>query len=129
MSAQTLFTPLKIGAITLKNRIMMSALTRNRAENTYPTELMKEYYVQRAVGGAGVIVTEGILITQQGYVHFEHRVVFQCCQRLTPPSRTEWPHAPGLWDSKHVSGWKDVTDAVHEVGGKIYAQVREVYFN
>ena len=66
MSAQTLFTPLKIGAITLKNRIMMSALTRNRAENTYPTELMKEYYVQRAIGDAGVIATEGILITRQG---------------------------------------------------------------
>jgi 2,4-dienoyl-CoA reductase-like NADH-dependent reductase (Old Yellow Enzyme family) len=36
---------------------------------------------------------------------------------------TEWPHAPGIWDEKHVSGWKDITDAVHNAGGKIYAQV------
>ena len=36
---------------------------------------------------------------------------------------TEWPHAPGIWDEKHVSGWKNITDAVHNAGGKIYAQV------
>ena len=63
-NVQPLFTPLKIGDITIKNRITMSALTRNRAENTYPTDLIKEYYVQRA--GAGLIVTEGILVTRQG---------------------------------------------------------------
>ncbi|KAH9477118.1 NADP-dependent oxidoreductase lnbE [Psilocybe cubensis] len=102
MSFKSLFTPLQIGSITLKNRITMSALTRNRAADTYPSDLMKEYYVQRAKGGAGLIVTEGILVTRQG---------------------TEWPHAPGLWDSKHVAGWKNIVDAVHEAGGHIYAQV------
>ncbi|KAF8968284.1 flavoprotein NADH-dependent oxidoreductase [Flammula alnicola] len=99
MAGKALFKPIQIGSITLKNRIGMSALTRNRAENTYPTELMKEYYVQRA--GAGLIVSEGILVSRQG---------------------TEWPHAPGIWDDKHVAGWKNIVDVVHEAGSKIYAQ-------
>ena len=43
--------------------------------------------------------------------------------------RTEWPHAPGLWDDKHVEGWKNIVDAVHEAGTKIYAQLwHGVYF-
>ncbi|PPQ86647.1 hypothetical protein CVT25_006831 [Psilocybe cyanescens] len=104
-TGKALFTPLQIGSITLKNRILMSAMTRNRALNTYPNDLLKEYYVQRTVGGAGLIVSEGILITRQG---------------------TEWPHAPGIWDEKHVAGWKNITDAVHQVEGKIYAQVIEL---
>lgn len=66
-TTQALFKPLEIGDIIIPNRITMSALTRNRAEDTYPTELMKEYYVQRVHGGAGLIDTEGILITRQGY--------------------------------------------------------------
>ncbi|KAF8968591.1 hypothetical protein BDZ97DRAFT_1755248 [Flammula alnicola] len=48
MSGNLLFTPLQIGTITIKNRIGMSALTRNRAQDTYPTDVMKEYYVQRS---------------------------------------------------------------------------------
>ncbi|KAF8958011.1 flavoprotein NADH-dependent oxidoreductase [Flammula alnicola] len=105
MAGKALFKPIQIGSITLKNRIGMSALTRNRAENTYPTELMKEYYAQRANGGAGLIVSEGILISRQG---------------------TEWPHAPGLWDDKHVAGWKDIVNAVHDAGSNIYAQLWHV---
>ena len=66
MSFKSLLTPLRTGDITIKNRVGMSALTRNRAPQTYPSDLMKEYYVQRALGGAGLIVTEGILITRQG---------------------------------------------------------------
>ena len=43
--------------------------------------------------------------------------------------RTEWQYAPGIWDSEHVTGWKKIVDAVHEAGGKIYAQVRRIYFS
>ena len=64
MSFKFITTPLSIGDITIENRVGMSALTRNRAISTYPSDLMKEYYVQRA--GAGLIVTEGILVTRQG---------------------------------------------------------------
>lgn len=63
---EALFAPLKLGGITLNNRITMSAMTRDRAENTYPTDLMKKYYVERA--GTGLIVSEGILISRQGCV-------------------------------------------------------------
>jgi 2,4-dienoyl-CoA reductase-like NADH-dependent reductase (Old Yellow Enzyme family) len=65
MSSATLFEPLKLGPITLKNRVFMSALTRSRAVPTnVPNDLMVEYYRQRS--GAGLIVTEGVLISQQG---------------------------------------------------------------
>lgn len=65
-SIQALFSPLKVGSIVIPNRIMMSALTRNRARNTIPTDNLVEYYTQRARGGAGLIVSEGTLITRQG---------------------------------------------------------------
>ncbi|KAJ3502011.1 hypothetical protein NLJ89_g9079 [Agrocybe chaxingu] len=103
MAPNALLTPVQVGSIELKNRVGMSALTRNRAPETYPTDLIKEYYVQRA--SAGLIVSEGILITRQG---------------------TEWPHAPGIWDDKHVAGWKNITDAVHAAGGRMYAQLWHV---
>ncbi|KAJ6488537.1 hypothetical protein C8R47DRAFT_1125872 [Mycena vitilis] len=97
-----LFTPLKIGSVTIPNRIGMSALTRNRSTDTVPNDIMLEYYVQRAVGGAGFIVSEGALITRQG---------------------SEWQVAPGIWNEEQVAGWKKIVDAVHEKGSKIYCQV------
>lgn len=66
MSFKSIIAPLEIGDITIKNRVAMSSLTRNRALRTYPSDLMKEYYVQRVLGGAGLIVSEGLLITRQG---------------------------------------------------------------
>ncbi|KAJ7038771.1 hypothetical protein C8F04DRAFT_1220331, partial [Mycena alexandri] len=100
-----LFTPLKLGSTTISNRIGMSALTRNRSSNTVPNDVMLKYYVQRATGGAGLIVSEGILISRQG---------------------TEWPAAPGIWNKAQTEGWKKITDAVHEAGSKIYAQLWHV---
>ncbi|KAF9541280.1 FMN-linked oxidoreductase [Agrocybe pediades] len=94
-----LLRPLDVGDYTIRNRVIMSALTRNRSKNTVPTDLMKEYYLQRAEGGGGLIVTEGTLITRQG---------------------TEWPNAPGIWDDKQVEGWKKIADAVHGAGARMY---------
>ncbi|KAK0205605.1 hypothetical protein DFS33DRAFT_1329594 [Desarmillaria ectypa] len=100
---KALFQPLKVGPITLRNRIFMSAMTRNRSVPTnIPNNLNVEYYRQRAAGGAGLIISEGVLIAQQG---------------------TEWPNAPGIWSQDQVKGWKKVTDAVHEEGGVIFAQL------
>ncbi|KAJ6488974.1 hypothetical protein C8R45DRAFT_1053297 [Mycena sanguinolenta] len=76
----------------------MSALTRNRASATVPNEIMLKYYVQRAKGGAGLIVSEA-------NPHYQTR------------------QAPGLWNKPQVDGWKKITDAIHEAGSKIYAQV------
>ncbi|KAK7043863.1 hypothetical protein VNI00_008029 [Paramarasmius palmivorus] len=102
-STPSLLKPLTLGPLTLRNRIVMSAMTRNRSVPTnVPNDLNVEHYKQRAKGGAGLIVTEGILITQQG---------------------TEWQHAPGIWSDEQVQGWKKVTSAVHEEGGLIYAQL------
>jgi len=80
----------------------MAALTRSRSVPTsVPNDVNVEYYRQRAQS-AGLIVTEGTLVAQQG---------------------TEWPHAPGLWNKEQVAGWKKVTDAVHKEGAPIFAQL------
>jgi len=101
-----LFTPLKLGGggvVELKNRIVMSALTRDRSVPTnVPNKTNLEYYEQRAAGGTGLIVCEGTLISQQG---------------------TEWQHAPGIWNEEHVVAWRKITDAVHAHGGKIFCQL------
>ncbi|KIK54934.1 hypothetical protein GYMLUDRAFT_48316 [Collybiopsis luxurians FD-317 M1] len=97
-----LFQPVKLGPLHLRNRVFMSALTRNRAVPTnIPNNIMLEYYQQRA-GSAGLIISEGILITPQG---------------------TEWPHAPGIWSTEQVSAWRKITDVVHKEGSLIFAQI------
>ncbi|KAF8330091.1 flavoprotein NADH-dependent oxidoreductase [Amanita rubescens] len=99
-STSVLLEPLQLGDITIKNRIAMSAVTRDRAQGTIPNHAMQEYYAQRA--SAGLIVTEGTLITRQG---------------------TEWQDAPGIWGDEHVKEWKKIVDAVHAAGGHIYSQI------
>ncbi|KAE9390771.1 flavo protein NADH-dependent oxidoreductase [Gymnopus androsaceus JB14] len=97
-----LFEPIQLGPLTLRNRIFMSALTRNRSVPTnVPNAVNLEYYQQRAKS-AGLIITEGVLISQQG---------------------SEWPHAPGIWSKEQVAAWKKITDAVHKEGSFIYAQL------
>ncbi|KAH7889993.1 hypothetical protein F5I97DRAFT_620641 [Phlebopus sp. FC_14] len=104
--ALKLLEPLRIGPHTLRNRILMSALTRSRSAPTnVPNSVNVEYYAQRARGGAGLITTEGTLVTPQG---------------------TEWQNAPGIWSKEHVTAWKKVTDAVHADGGVIFCQLWHV---
>lgn len=96
-----LFQSLDLGAFTAKNRIIMAPLTRGRSEpGSVPGELMKEYYRQRA--GAGLIISEATGISVEGL---------------------GWPAAPGIWNDAQVAGWKPVTQAVHEAGGKIVLQL------
>ncbi|KAK7038328.1 Oxidored-FMN domain-containing protein [Favolaschia claudopus] len=97
-----LFTPVKLGSTMVQNRIGMAALTRDRSSATIPNDTMREYYVQRAKGGAGLIVTEAILVTRQG---------------------SEWRNAPGIWEQAQIDGWSKIVDAVHAEGSKIYAQL------
>ncbi len=97
----SLFDPITLGAIHAPNRILMAPLTRQRAtEDHVPTDLMIEYYRQRA--GAGLIISEATGISRQGL---------------------GWPSAPGLWTDAQVEAWKPVTAAVHEAGGRIIAQL------
>ncbi|KAE9392250.1 flavo protein NADH-dependent oxidoreductase [Gymnopus androsaceus JB14] len=101
-AAAPLFVPLQLGPLTLRNRVFMGALTRNRSVPTnIPNDVNVEYYRQRAQS-AGLIVSEAVLVSQQG---------------------TEYPHAPGLWNKEQIAGWKKVTDAVHKEGGHIFAQL------
>ena len=97
----SLFDPIQVGDIAAANRIFMAPLTRGRATAEHvPTELMIDYYRQRA--GAGLIITEGTGVSRLGL---------------------GWPSAPGLWTDEQVEAWKPVTAAVHEAGGKIVAQI------
>ena len=100
MRNQQLFIPEKIGSIDLKNRIVMAPMTRCRAIKNVPNELMVEYYKQRS--SAGLIITEG-----------------------TSPSLNGLGYAriPGIFKQRQVSGWKEITKAVHKNGGKIVVQL------
>ena len=103
----TLFSPLRVGALDLPNRLVMAPLTRNRAPGAVPTALMAEYYAQRAdpVRGAGLIVSEATAISPQGQGYAD---------------------VPGLYGTEQLDGWKRVTKAVHAVGGRIVCQLWHV---
>ena len=99
---QPLFTPVRMGNLELRNRIVMAPLTRMRANNPghAPTELHAEYYAQRA--SAGLIIGE--------------------CTEVSPDAYG-WANTPGIWSREQVREWRVVTDAVHRKGGRIYAQL------
>jgi N-ethylmaleimide reductase len=99
-----LFDPVKVGPLTLPNRIVMSPMTRSRAgAGLVPTDLAAKYYAQRA--SAGLIVTEATQVSHQGIGYV---------------------HTPGIYTQEQVAGWKKVTDAVHKVGGRIFLQLWHV---
>ena len=99
-----LFSPYALGHLTLPNRIVMPPMTRSRAASgEVATALMAEYYSQRA--GAGLIVSEGTQISRQGQGY-------------------AW--TPGIHSAEQVAGWRQVTDAVHAAGGRIFAQLWHV---
>ncbi|GAB2982534.1 N-ethylmaleimide reductase [Nocardioides montaniterrae] len=101
----TLFDPLTLGATALRNRVLMAPLTRMRATSPgdVPNALMADYYRQRA--GAGLIVSEGTQISPQGKGYMD---------------------TPGIHSPEQVAGWRVVTGGVHEVGGRIAAQLWHV---
>jgi N-ethylmaleimide reductase len=98
-----LFTPVELGAIKLKHRVVMAPLTRSRSvqPNSLPGDLMAEYYTQRASDG-GLIISEAtnISLTSRG-----------------------WLGAPGLYTEEQVHGWRKIVNAVHAKGGRMFAQL------
>ena len=100
MENSILLSPYKLGNITLKNRIVMSPMTRSRALGNIPNQLMAEYYGQRA--SAGLIITEGT---------------------SPSPNGLGYARIPGNYSDAQVEGWTKVTAAVHERGGKIFLQI------
>ena len=97
-----LFQPLDLApGLTLPNRIVMAPLTRNRAgEGNVPTSLMAEYYRQRA--SFGLIISEASPVNVAGH---------------------GYPSTPGIHTPEQVAGWREITDAVHEAGGRIFCQL------
>jgi 2,4-dienoyl-CoA reductase-like NADH-dependent reductase (Old Yellow Enzyme family) len=99
-----LFEPLQVGSLQIPNRVIMAPLTRCRAdEGRVPSDLAREYYVQRA--SAGLILTEATSVTAIG---------------------VGYPNTPGIWSREQTAGWKRITDAVHEAGGRIALQLWHV---
>lgn len=100
----TLFDPLRVGELTLPNRILMAPLTRMRAGVArVPNALMRQYYAQRA--SAGLILSEATSVTPMGVGYAD---------------------TPGIWSQEQVEGWKQVTRAVHGAGGRIFLQLWHV---
>jgi N-ethylmaleimide reductase len=101
---EMMFTPVKLGAIELKNRLVMAPLTRMRAiAGEVPSPLAKTYYSQRA--GAGLIITEATQIS---------------------PIAQGYPATPAIYSAEQTAAWKEIVEAVHAKGGKIVAQLWHV---
>ena len=99
-----LFSPLQLGALKLRNRIFMAPMTRSRAgDDAVPTDIMIDYYRQRAT--AGLIVTEGIAPCANGLGY---------CR------------TPGIYSPAQIDAWSKITAAVHAEGGTIVAQIMHV---
>lgn len=93
----------ELAGLPLANRIAMAPMTRARATNGKPDALTAEYYAQRA--SAGLLITEGVPISAQG---------------------TGYLYTPGIYTAEQVAAWRNVTSAVHQQGGKIFAQLWHV---
>jgi N-ethylmaleimide reductase len=98
--ADILFSPAALGPLTLANHIVMAPMTRSRALGNVPNDLMAEYYAQRAT--AGLIITEGT---------------------SPSPNGLGYSRIPGIYSDEQIDGWKKVTTAVHDKGGKIFLQL------
>lgn len=105
MPERSLFEPLTLGGLVLRNRIALPPLTRSRSSQPgdVPNDLMAAYYRQRAT--AGFMVTEGTQIEPRGQGY-------------------AW--TPGIYNDEQVAGWRQVTEAVHEEGGVIFCQLWHV---
>jgi len=96
-----LLTPIALGDIAAPNRILMAPLTRARSNREgLANPLMAQYYAQRA--GAGLIISEATAISAEG---------------------RGWPNAPSIWNREQAESWKQVTQAVHDAGGRIVLQL------
>ena len=94
------FEPFKLSGLELKNKIVMAPMTRSRAINNIPNDLMRKYYSQRA--GAGLIISEATGVSANG---------------------TGYPRIPSAYTDAQIKGWKSVAKGIHENGGSIFVQL------
>ena len=95
-----IFSTYNLGNLELKNRVVLAPMTRSRAINNIPNELMATYYAMRA--DAGLLITEGTAPSANGL---------------------GYPRIPGVYNEAQIEGWKKVTRAVHAKNGKIFLQI------
>lgn len=100
MKTDKLLQAVSVGTLNLRNRVVMAPMTRCRAIGHVPNDLMAEYYRQRSA--AGLIITEGT---------------------SPSPNGLGYARIPGIYSAEQVEGWKKVTSAVHQAGGKIIVQL------
>jgi N-ethylmaleimide reductase len=102
-SDNLLFTPVRVGAFTLKHRIVLPPLSRLRAQwpSAVPTDIMREYYAQRSSDG-GLIMAEATAVS---------------------PAARAYHTAPGIWNDAQVAAWRGITDAVHVKGSVMFMQL------
>ncbi|EMG50855.1 EBP1 Probable NADPH dehydrogenase [Candida maltosa Xu316] len=101
-STSNLFKPIKIGNVTVKHRVAHLPTTRTRGSADFiPTDLIKQYYTDRATTGALLITEATLLSLNQGI----------------------YANVPGIWNEKQSAAWKQIVDSVHEAGGKIALQL------
>ncbi len=104
LASDTLLSPIRVGPLSLPNRVLMAPMTRSRADAVgNPTRIMAEYYAQRA--SAGLIISEGVVISPQG---------------------KGYPNTPGIFTDEQTAEWTRIVDALHEAGGRIFAQLWHV---
>jgi N-ethylmaleimide reductase len=96
----SLFAPLSFGRLSLPNRVVMSPMTRSRAIGNVPNAMMAQYYGLRAA--AGLLITEGT---------------------SPSPNGLGYARIPGLYSPEQIAGWRLVSDAVHDAGGRIFVQL------
>src|SRR5580765_5190202 len=97
---KNLFSPIKLGALSLPNRIVMAPMTRSRAgAGNVPSALAAAYYRQRA--SAGLLITEATQVSPQG---------------------VGYANTPGIHSAEQVAGWQPIVEAVHQAGGRIFLQ-------
>ena len=100
----SLLSPITVGSLSLPNRVLMAPMTRSRADAVgNPTSIMAEYYEQRA--SAGLIISEGVVIS---------------------PQAKGYPNTPGIFTDEQTAEWMRIVDAVHDAGGRIFAQLWHV---
>ncbi|KAI0744799.1 NADH:flavin oxidoreductase/NADH oxidase [Earliella scabrosa] len=98
-----LFQPIQVGDIKLSHRVVLAPLTRLRADSAHvPTDMVQEYYVQRARVPGTLLISEATFIA---------------------PEAGGMPHAPGIWNFEQIAAWKKITEAVHAKGSYIYLQL------
>lgn len=99
----TITSPLRIGNLSLKHRVVLAPLTRNRADDQHvPLDLMREYYAQRASVPGTLLISEGTFISARaGGAN----------------------NVPGIWNHAQIKQWKTITDAVHQRGSYIFCQL------